>query len=293
MEKQIKILILEDEPSTLELIQHTFHRAKDAKLQLFFVHTLKEALQTLHNSHFDLILLDLNIIDGHGIQTFREIHKKTSSTPSIVIETQPNEERGKELVRLGAQEYLSIDELNKNLLPRMHYAIERQKLHEELKALSFTDVLTGLYNRRGFIEFLKQHLSLSKRIKKGFYLFVMDLDFLKKINDSYGHIEGDHALVRVADCLRSCFRQHDVIGRIGGDEFAVIALSSSWESGELLKQNIHKQLKRLNTEKKGRYALSLSIGKVFFDGFKEASIEELLDFADQELYKEKKITHSQ
>jgi len=90
-----------------------------------------------------------------------------------------------------------------------------QRAKEELRALSLTDELTGLYNRRGLYVLGDHQLKLAVRRKKGIYMLYADLDNLKEINDSYGHQEGDKALSVIASILRSAYRESDVIARIG------------------------------------------------------------------------------
>jgi len=94
---------------------------------------------------------------------------------------------------------------------------DRKKAEEELLALSITDPLTGLYNRRGFLTFAQQQLKMAERTMKGLTILFADLDGMKWINDNLGHLEGDKALIETAQVLREIFRESDIIGRIGGD----------------------------------------------------------------------------
>lgn len=111
---------------------------------------------------------------------------------------------------------------------------ETVQMREELKRLSLNDVLTGLYNRRGFITLAEQQLKIAKDMAKNPILLFIDLDNMKLINDTLGHPEGDRALVEVSDVLRKTFRESDIIGRIGGDEFAVLAIEPAEKNTGLL-----------------------------------------------------------
>src|SRR5208282_5416520 len=97
-------------------------------------------------------------------------------------------------------------------------------MEEKLHALSITDDLTGLFNRRGFYTFAEQQLKLAGRQKKKIYMLYADQDNLKEINDTWGHQEGDAALVDIAAIFKECFRDSDVVARIGGDEFVVVPI---------------------------------------------------------------------
>jgi PAS domain S-box-containing protein len=109
--------------------------------------------------------------------------------------------------------------------------ITRQKeLETSLRSLSITDALTGLYNRRGLFALAEQQIKSVNRSKQWLSVLYADLDNLKEINDKFGHQEGDAALARGADILRTTFRESDIIARIGGDEFVVILVSDEKRS---------------------------------------------------------------
>ena len=98
-----------------------------------------------------------------------------------------------------------------------------------------TDELTGLYNRRGFFNVAEQQIRLAFRMKKELLLFFIDLDHFKKINDEYGHRAGDQALVDLTGILKATFRDSDILGRVGGDEFVVMAFEAQQEIIENIK----------------------------------------------------------
>src|SRR5579872_942880 len=106
-------------------------------------------------------------------------------------------------------------------------AVKQSLLDRELRSLALTDDLTCLYNRRAFLALAAQQLKVARRKAQGLLLFFADVNNLKEINDTYGHREGDFALVRVADALEKTFRNSDVIARLAGDEFAVLALEAA------------------------------------------------------------------
>src|SRR5262249_15827990 len=111
--------------------------------------------------------------------------------------------------------------------------VERRKRAEAtLHSMAITDSLTGLYNRRGFSTLAHQLLEQARRSGHPFLLFLADLDGLKQINDTHGHLEGDQALHIAAVLLKDTFRASDVVARIGGDEFAVAVLQDIKEDGE-------------------------------------------------------------
>ncbi len=104
---------------------------------------------------------------------------------------------------------------------------ERKAMEEEIKALSLHDELTTLLNRRGFLTLAEQQLKTASRMKKRIALLYLDVDNLKRINDSGGHNLGDRALTEIAFHLKKSFRESDIVARMGGDEFSVLAMEST------------------------------------------------------------------
>lgn len=165
---------------------------------------------------------------------------------------------------------------------------ERKLLEEELRALSLTDELTGLYNRRGFFTLVQQELRVAGRLKKGVLLFAVDMDDLKVINDTYGHPMGDLAIREAADIIKRNFRQSDVIARMGGDEFAVFMIEHADIDNEKLARRLQDILSIYNSQGRRPYTLSLSIGDARFEPDHPATIEEMMARADAMMYSQKR-----
>ena len=173
------------------------------------------------------------------------------------------------------------------LMRAVRCAAKQYMLQAELGNLALTDELTGLYNRRGFMALAERQLKLGRRTGREMLLFVMDVDRLKQINDSFGHIEGDRALKRTADALRETFRDSDVVARLGGDEFAVLAIEASGHSEATIKTRLFECLKSISA-RHSRYEISLSLGVARFDPRNCASIGELMAKADEAMYEQKR-----
>ncbi|MDO9559471.1 MAG: diguanylate cyclase [Syntrophales bacterium] len=165
---------------------------------------------------------------------------------------------------------------------------ERKRMEEEIKMLAITDQLTGLYNRRGFIALSEQQLKIAERAESRLLLLFADLDGMKWINDTLGHVKGDEALVGVADILKKVFREADIVARVGGDEFAVLALGTSVEYPEILKDRLQQQFDLYNSREKRDYILSLSVGIVESDPKSIVSIDGLMSRADERMYENKR-----
>ncbi len=173
------------------------------------------------------------------------------------------------------------------LMRAVRCAAKQYMLQAELGNLALTDELTGLFNRRGFMALAERQLKLGRRSGRGTMLFVMDVDGLKQINDSFGHFEGDRALKRTAEVLEETFRDSDVVARLGGDEFAVLAIEASGHSEATIKTRLFEHLKSISAEQ-SCYEISLSLGVARFDPRNRTSIAELMAKADQAMYEQKR-----
>jgi diguanylate cyclase (GGDEF)-like protein len=171
--------------------------------------------------------------------------------------------------------------------PAVWCAVKQALLDRELRHLALTDELTCLYNRRGFFAAAVQQLKLASRKEQSLLLLYCDVDNLKKINDSYGHQEGDLALIRTADALEKAFRDSDTLARLGGDEFVVLASEASSQTQEVLLRRLEKNLKKSNANE-SRYELSLSVGVARFDPKRAISLGELMEQADEAMYEQKR-----
>jgi diguanylate cyclase (GGDEF)-like protein len=166
-------------------------------------------------------------------------------------------------------------------------AVRQSLLDKELQSLALTDDLTGLYNRRAFLALATQQVKSMRRRGQCLLLFFVDVDQFKQINDSFGHREGDSALVRTAEALEKTFRDSDIVARLGGDEFAVLAPEATCQNQEIILRRLQKKLKDLNTDGPN-YELSISVGVARFDPRRSASVGELMEEADAAMYQEKR-----
>ena len=165
----------------------------------------------------------------------------------------------------------------------LHDVTEKVRLREMLKEASIKDDLTGLHNRRGFLLLAEQHMKQAARDKRQFGVFFIDMDNLKAVNDSFGHQMGDQALIVIAKVLKATFRDSDVIGRIGGDEFAVLCRDANEDEFERL----HHSLMAINEQHGCPFKVSFSVGFVSHLPENNRTLEELLSEADSRMYAHK------
>jgi diguanylate cyclase (GGDEF)-like protein/PAS domain S-box-containing protein len=165
---------------------------------------------------------------------------------------------------------------------------DRKQMEEEFRTLSVTDQLTGLYNRRGFITVAEQQLKITERTGNRLLMLFADVDNLKWINDNFGHLKGDEALIETANIFKRVFRESDVIARIGGDEFAVLAFGPPKEYSDTSINRLQQQINKHKNRENRSYDLSISIGIAAKGAENRLSLEELMAQADAKMYEHKK-----
>lgn len=163
-----------------------------------------------------------------------------------------------------------------------------QKQNKKLDMIANTDALTGLRNRRGFIEVGNSALEFSEKMETGGLVVFCDMDGLKKINDTYGHEYGDIAIKAQGKILKHCFRTSDVLARLGGDEFALVCPGLTEQAIGKIKEHINRECIRWTEGNEAGFALSISVGYVKYPLEKDSyNLERLLSQADKSLYLEK------
>jgi diguanylate cyclase (GGDEF)-like protein len=189
-------------------------------------------------------------------------------------------------IRLGAEDCVAAAQLDTPGLLRIAVvAGERHRLTSSLRAAAFTDELTGLYNRRGYVTRAAALLKVAE--PKTVWQVFFDVDELKIINDTFGHWAGDRALMEVAAVLRQAFRSTDIVARVGGDEFAVLATAPADASPEAWTARWREPLAELATRKD--LPLSVSVGLAQPDENGQMTPEDLLTRADTTMYTAKRL----
>jgi diguanylate cyclase (GGDEF)-like protein len=177
-----------------------------------------------------------------------------------------------------------LDDAQRGLLRDLAHIAEQEIAAIELATV---DELTLLANRRGF-EALAQHaLNVCKRLSRHASLLFIDLDDFKRINDTFGHAEGDRALATFATALRGALRESDVIGRLGGDEFVALLTDAGQDETERVLERLRDVIESLNRASTRGYELRFSVGKTQFDPDLHELVLDLLVASDSKMYAHK------
>ncbi|MBR3646458.1 MAG: GGDEF domain-containing protein [Lachnospiraceae bacterium] len=177
------------------------------------------------------------------------------------------------------------NQIKRELEINLAKSVETNKLLDEMSRM---DPMTGVTNRRGFFHIVNEMLRNKANIGKKAVAVYADMDCLKVINDEFGHDDGDFSLKTIATTLNESFRKNDVVGRMGGDEFAAFAMINQDNYGEVLKRRIQDSLREFNEHCDKPYYINMSVGYYEFIISEETDIEEILRLADENLYEEKK-----
>ena len=263
LEEKANVLIVDDDPTVIQLLveylQHSF--------QLSIAKSRDKALNLLNKKDFDLVLLDVNLPDGNGIEICREIKESREYSESLAIifmTSHYSTELEAEGLTIGASDYIYKPVNQGVLLARINLALSQIRKTKLLAQLANVDALTEIGNRRAFDRQLKQEWFRAKRESKPLSLLTADIDFFKQYNDTYGHPAGDQCLRKVALSLVSQFKRNsDFCFRIGGEEFAVILYDTQYTTAKKLAQSLLESIHKQNIPHRGSQIsdrLSLSIG---------------------------------
>ena len=167
-------------------------------------------------------------------------------------------------------------------------------LETKMRELATFDVLTGLLNRRTFLERAEFAYNLAKRENQNFAILIADLDLFKLINDQYGHAMGDQVISSFGKIISQISRTSDVAGRIGGEEFAFFLPNSNMAEAENFAKRLHNAVSETSLDYKGlpiRY--TVSVGIAGFSGKNMSSLDALMQLADEAMYQAKKSGRNQ
>ncbi|HXY30945.1 MAG TPA: GGDEF domain-containing response regulator [Gemmatimonadaceae bacterium] len=292
----MKVLLVAESERDVRRLQSVSAARGGGHFELTHVRSLADAMRELAGDRFDAVLLDLAersdpVARVDALEPLVKLREGAPDVPIIVLTGVDDETIGVRALKAGAQDSLVKGMLDGHLLFRaIRYAIERHQLQMALRAMSLVDDLTGLYNRRGFLTLARQQLKIADRMRKRVSHIFVDLDGLKAINDSFGHREGDLALIETADLLKETFRESDIIARIGGDEFVVLAMENVGPNGgaEVWTTRLQENLLLRNARMDRRFPLSVSMGIAYYDPDFPINLEDLLDRADKTMYEQKR-----
>lgn len=253
--------------------------------------TFQEAREKIRVNEISVVLLDWELPDGTGIDLIKEILASSPYgwLPIIMVTSHSEPERIKQALEAGATDYISKPAEKIELLARIFSALRIKSLQDKLRETSIRDAMTGLYNRRYMEERMEQEFQRCKRHKNLMTIAMIDLDFFKKVNDSYGHEVGDQVLKILADVLKSQLRKSDILSRFGGEEFVIVLPETPVEGAKMVLNKVREYLSKVEIPSPlGKsFSVTLSGGVAGGDISKFETYHDILREADKNLYEAK------
>lgn len=256
-----KVLVAEDDTEINNLMALTLRMEHYEVIQ---AHDGREALQMIFDEMPDLVMLDVLMPGLNGYEVARELQGRSSTAnlPLIFVTAKQDMEDRVQGLEM-AVDYICKPFAVPELLARVRTAIRVRKLQEQLERLAITDELTGLANRRGFMAQMEEELWRARRFGNPLTVLLFDLDHFKKVNDTWGHAMGDVVLQEFSRVLQHSSRRIDIIGRLGGEEFAAVLPETDTEGARVFAEKVRAATQALEITGEGeRIPLTVSIGAV-------------------------------
>ena len=307
--------LIEDDPDTASLIQETLidHFGESCVHCCASVAQAKEA----QVDQIDLVLSDMNLPDGSGLEVLKHMLAQRSDLPIVFVTAEGNLENAITAIGQGAYDYIvktgdylfSIPLIveknlaiwktkseNMHLQQQLARTLEQVKVKnklleravKQLQMMAATDPLTWLANRRAFGDAMTRTFAEARRAGHNTACIMLDLDGLKKFNDTYGHQQGDELLKAVARLLKRCCRESDVAGRFGGDEFIILLPQADQRIASQVAQRVQEgfidELRELSDDPIIESAVTLSMGLATLVPDNATNPQQLIAQADQSLY---------
>jgi two-component system cell cycle response regulator len=293
---KVSVLVVDDSDTVRREIIHTlkeksifsaYHEAVDG-LQGFKV---------LLERKVDIILCDVDMpmMDGFKFINMVKSREEFRDIPIILLTGKEDRDSKIRGLEQGASDYITKPFDTGELVARVNVQLKIKNLQDQLKqanelliAISNTDHLTGLYNRRFLEESLGREFQRVQRKKNALSVLIMDIDHFKKINDTYGHQEGDAVLCKVACLFRQELRDYDIAARFGGEEFIAVIPETSLTDAASVAERIRKSVERAVFNERGdNLKITVSLGISTYPAPEINSAEALIREADKGLYRAK------
>lgn len=256
-----------------------------------------EGFKSLLTTKVDLVLCDLEMprADGFRFLQFVNSRQELQGIPVILLTSRVDRHLKIKGLEQGASDYVTKPFDAGELVARVKVQLKIKNLQDDLKRsndllkeLSNTDPLTGLYNRRFLTEVLAREIRRAERTEEPLCLVMLDIDHFKKVNDSFGHQNGDSVLSAIADLVKKGLRGYDVAVRYGGEEFVLLLPNMSWQEGFSVAERIRVSVQDLSFPAPMKnLRLTVSMGVACFSRERFTDMDSLLKEADEALYRAK------
>jgi two-component system, cell cycle response regulator len=284
-----RIMIADDDTDFRSVL---VRRARRMGLEVVEAGDGPEARGILESQAFDAVVVDLYMPGATGLEVVEQARRLDPNIQAIILTASASVETAVEALRAGVYDYMTkpfesmaaFELALTRALEHRRLIEENARLFAEVQRLAVTDPVTGLFNRHKLNEFLELEVERARRYGRPLSLIMLDIDDMKKINDTFGHPAGDEALRRVAQAIRSQVRRVDLPTRYGGDEFMIVLPEAKAEEARAISLRIGIEVKRGSFD---GVQLSASTGVGDWQpGY--SGVEDFVRAVDQSLYREKR-----
>lgn len=297
--RQACVLLVDDNPLNMQVAGRALQKEG---YDLHIVGSGSAALELIKKIDFDLILMDIMMPHMDGFETYGEIKqiKNCEHIPLIFLTARTDIESVVRGFELGAVDYIRkpFNELEMKARVKTHVELKKireeleqknqrlKEAYEQLEIVATTDMLTKLMNRREMLKRIEHERARHVRNKQPFAIAVADIDYFKKVNDTYGHECGDLVLMSVANILQAGVRGQDCVGRWGGEEFLIMLPDTGVEGAALLAERLRYKVEDSAVAYgHARVRVTLTFGICVYDGTRD--LNEVISGADTALYEGK------
>ena len=291
MEPVQKILVVDDESLMRQLLSALLSEFGTVEL----AETGEEALQKAASLKPDLIVLDVQMpgMDGYEVCRRLKANEETSAIPVAFLTASTSNEDEEHGLEIGAVDFIRKPISAQIVRTRASNILKLQAATRKLELLASTDSLTGAFNRRHFMETGNNEIRRSERYDHPFTVLMLDIDHFKAVNDTHGHGVGDDALKKTVEVIQQTLRREDTLGRLGGEEFAVMLPETNMSRAALLAERIRFAISEIIIDTPtGPLTFTMSIG-VSQGTEGDTKIDDVLKRADAGLYKAKEQGRNQ
>jgi diguanylate cyclase (GGDEF)-like protein len=254
----------------------------------------REALRHASHPLVDAVVTDLRMPHLDGLEVLRRLRADpaTAEVPCLLLTAADATEEKLSAFGLGAADYLTKPVNVAELTARLHHRIAEARRLAHERRMRETDELTGMPNRHALMRGLAEHFAEARTHRSPLTLALVDMDGLKRINDTWGHPAGDRAICAVARAMQRCCRAHDLSARLGGDEFALLMPATDLAGAERLLARVDTELARIPLElADARVPVRISHG-LAIQHEQGDSVSQLMARADEALYACKRRHHA-
>lgn len=284
----VKILVVDDNSRNVRLLSDIL---EDENYTVYSTGDGLSVLEMANRIKPDIILLDIMMpgLDGFGVCRLLKKDFDTKDIPVIMVTAKTDGADVKKALELGAFDYIKKPMDETEVIARVQSALRFKQYQDKLKEMAMRDGLTGVYNHALLVELLEKELAKHERLGEDICFAMVDIDYFKRVNDSFGHVVGDIILRDLSKILTQSVRKGDIIGRYGGEEFGIvfpeIDETSVYQICDRIRQNVEDNY----FHAEGRVVhVTVSIGICYKNAGEYLNCSEFVRRADEALYKAKR-----